>query len=557
VLQVLRHYLPLRKALLIASETLILALVVWAVMSAHLWSDPPRPVRLLLANGGYTQGEAFWRCLFSSVWIAVMAQAALYLNELYDFRVSSSRSDRSARYLSAAGLAAVLAVVSTGLARLWELQGALDFPGLTFSRTAQSLVFAVALAFLSIALWRRLFHRLLSVAKLNERVLILGTGDLARTLIGEIGSAGVGGYQVAGVLPVQSRGRDEGDPLGGAVRYSGALRRREDDDSQGGGRVLPLRTAAGAEGTAAGAEGTAKPVRRSDAPRLLPSEEPSELEPLPLLEPLPGDTLHGLCQRLRVDDIVVALQDRRGTLPTEDLLRCRLAGLTVAEGEALYERVTGKIAVGAMRPSYLIFNQGFVKHPFSEAAKRAFDILCALVGLALAWPFMLATALAIKLDSPGPVLYRQERSGRFGRPIVVNKFRSMRQDAEKATGPTWAQEGDPRITKVGRFIRKTRLDELPQLFNVLGGSMSMVGPRPERPVFIAELKEQIPYYDQRHIVKPGLTGWAQINYPYGNTVEDALQKLQYDLFYIKYGSVPFDLTICINTIKTVLLRKGT
>lgn len=548
MLQVLRHYLPLRKALLIASETLILALVVWAVMSAHLWSDPPRPVRLLLANGGYTQGEAFWRCLFSSVWIAVMAQAALYLNELYDFRVSSSRSDRSARYLSAAGLAAVLAVVSTGLARLWELQGALDFPGLTFSRTAQSLVFAVALAFLSIALWRRLFHRLLSVAKLNERVLILGTGDLARTLLGEIGSAGVGGYQVAGVLPVQNRGRDDSDPLGGAVRYSGALRRREDDPTAGGARVVPLRTAAGAEGSA-------EPERRSDDPQ--PDAAADTPEPMPLLEPLPGETLRGLCQRLRVDDIVVAIQDRRGTLPTEDLLRCRLAGLTVEEGEALYERVTGKIAVGAMRPSYLIFNQGFVKHPFSEAAKRAFDILCALVGLTLAWPFMLATALAIKLDSPGPVLYRQERSGRFGRPIVVNKFRSMRQDAEKATGPTWAQEGDPRITKVGRFIRKTRLDELPQLFNVLGGSMSMVGPRPERPVFIAELKEQIPYYDQRHIVKPGLTGWAQINYPYGNTVEDALQKLQYDLFYIKYGSVPFDLTICINTIKTVLLRKGT
>lgn len=550
MLQVLRHYLPLRKALLIASETLILALVVWAVMSAHLWSDPPRPVRLLLANGGYTQAEAFWRCLFSSVWIAGLSQVALYLNELYDFRVSSSRSDRSARYLSSAGLAAVLAVVSTGLARLWELKGALDFPGLTFSRTAQSLVFAVALAFLSVALWRRLFHRLLSVTKLSERVLILGTGDLARTLIAAIGSAGVGGYQVAGVLPVQDRRSAGGDSLGGAVRYSGALRRREDDDPQGGARVLPLRTAAGAEGSA-------KPERRAEDPQPLLNVDEAEQEPLQVLEPLPGETLLGLCQRLRVDDIVVALQNRRGTLPTEDLLRCRLAGLTVEEGEALYERVTGKIAVGAMRPSYLIFNQGFVKHPFSEAAKRAFDILCALVGLTLAWPFMLGTALAIKLDSPGPIFYRQERSGRFGRPIVVNKFRSMRQDAEKATGPTWAQEGDPRITKVGRFIRKTRLDELPQLFNVLGGSMSMVGPRPERPVFIAELKEQIPYYDQRHIVKPGLTGWAQINYPYGNTVEDALQKLQYDLFYIKYGSVPFDLTICINTIKTVLLRKGT
>jgi sugar transferase (PEP-CTERM system associated) len=254
---------------------------------------------------------------------------------------------------------------------------------------------------------------------------------------------------------------------------------------------------------------------------------------------------------------VISLEDRRGTMPTEDLLRCRLAGYAVEEGEALYERVTGKIAVQAMRPSYLIFNRGFVKHPFSEAAKRAFDILVSLIGLALAWPLMLLTAIAVRLDSPGPALFRQVRSGRYGEPITIAKFRSMVADAERQTGPVWAQKNDPRVTRVGNFIRKTRLDELPQLFNVLGGSMSMVGPRPERPNFIEELKDQIPYYDQRHIVKPGVTGWAQINYPYGNTVEDALQKLQYDLFYIKYRSVAFDLSILIQTVKTVLLRRGT
>jgi sugar transferase (PEP-CTERM system associated) len=278
---------------------------------------------------------------------------------------------------------------------------------------------------------------------------------------------------------------------------------------------------------------------------------------VPRIEPLPGEGLFALARRLAVDDLVVSLADRRGTLPTDQLLRCRLGGLNVEEGEALYERLTGKIAVEAMRPSYLIFNQGFRRHPLSEASKRAFDIGCALVGLLLLWPLMLLTALAVRLDSPGPILYRQERTGRFGKAVVVNKFRSMRADAERQSGPVWAQKNDPRITRVGRFIRKTRLDELPQLFNVLGGSMSMVGPRPERQHFIDDLMKQIPYYDQRHIVKPGLTGWAQINYPYGNTVEDALQKLQYDLFYIKNRSLPFDLSIVIQTIRTVALRQGT
>jgi len=190
-------------------------------------------------------------------------------------------------------------------------------------------------------------------------------------------------------------------------------------------------------------------------------------------------------------------------------------------------------------------------------AKRLFDIVLSLLLLLLLAPLLLATALAVRLDSAGPVLYRQQRVGRHGVPFTLLKFRSMRADAEKSTGPVWAQTNDPRITRVGRFIRKTRLDELPQLLNVLGGSMSMVGPRPERPHFVADLAQQIPYYNQRHIVKPGLTGWAQINYPYGNTVEDALQKLQYDLFYIKYRSLPFDLSIVINTIKTVVLRRGT
>ena len=227
------------------------------------------------------------------------------------------------------------------------------------------------------------------------------------------------------------------------------------------------------------------------------------------------------------------------------------------EREEIYEAITGKLAVEAMRPSYLIFNPGFRRHPWAALLKRSVDVVCSLVILALTWPLMILTALLVRLDSPGPALFRQERVGADGKPFTLMKFRSMRADAEKETGPVWSSQGDPRITRFGRIMRKTRLDELPQLFNVLGGSMSLVGPRPERQHFIDELAVQIPYYNQRHIVKPGVTGWAQINYPYGNTIEDALQKLQYDLFYIKYQSLLFDLSILLNTVKTVVLRKGT
>ncbi len=273
---------------------------------------------------------------------------------------------------------------------------------------------------------------------------------------------------------------------------------------------------------------------------------------LPLSEPL-----FELVKRMEIDIVVVALQDRRGNLPTDQLLRCRLAGIQVKEREALYEQITGKIAVEALRPSYLIFNDGFSRSPAADIAKRVVDVVFSLTGICLTWPVMLATALAVRIDSPGPALFRQDRVGFDNSEFTLYKFRSMRTDAEATTGAVWAKDNDPRITRCGRFIRKARLDELPQLFNILGGDMSLVGPRPERRVFVESLKQQIPYYEQRHIVKPGLTGWAQINYPYGNTVEDALQKLQYDLFYIKNQSLLFDLSILFNTIKTVVLRKGT
>jgi sugar transferase (PEP-CTERM system associated) len=257
-----------------------------------------------------------------------------------------------------------------------------------------------------------------------------------------------------------------------------------------------------------------------------------------------------------VDRVVVSLADARGKLPMDKLLEMKLDGVSFDHLASVYEELTGKIAVENLRPSWLIFSSGFRKSRLVRSGKRLLDISAAAIGLLIAAPMMAIVAIAVKLTSPGPVIYRQQRVGQYGRVFTVLKFRSMRQDAEAATGAVWAKENDDRITPIGRFLRKTRLDELPQLWNVLIGDMSLVGPRPERPEFVKQLTDEIPFYGQRHVVRPGLTGWAQVRYTYGSSVEDALEKLQYDLFYIKNLTIPLDLFIIISTLKTVLLRRG-
>jgi sugar transferase (PEP-CTERM system associated) len=256
-----------------------------------------------------------------------------------------------------------------------------------------------------------------------------------------------------------------------------------------------------------------------------------------------------------VDRIFVGLADRRGRLPLPELLRAKLRGVRVEDVNSVYERLTGKLLVEDLRPSWLIFSDGFRASRWTRAVKRSFDLVFAVIGLVVAAPLMLLTAAAITLESGLPVLYRQERVGQNGRIFILNKFRSMRKDAENGT-PVWARTDDDRITRVGRFIRRTRLDELPQLWNILIGEMSLVGPRPERPEFVQMLSNDIPFYGQRHTIKPGLTGWAQVRYTYGASREDALEKLQYDLFYIKHMSLKLDLFIIIETAKTVILRRG-
>jgi sugar transferase (PEP-CTERM system associated) len=257
-----------------------------------------------------------------------------------------------------------------------------------------------------------------------------------------------------------------------------------------------------------------------------------------------------------VDRVVVSLSEARGTLPMDKLLEMKIEGVTFTHLASVYEEYTGKIAVENLRPSWFIFSDGFRKSGWLALVKRTADVGLAAVGLVAGLPLMVLIALTVKLTSRGPALYHQSRVGLDGRVFTVHKFRSMRDDAERETGAVWTRDNDPRITPIGRALRRTRLDELPQLWNVLAGDMSFVGPRPERPEFVRELTKQIPYYGQRNTVRPGLTGWAQVRYTYGASVEDALMKLQYDLFYIKNMSLALDLFIIFSTVKTVLLQRG-
>jgi len=266
--------------------------------------------------------------------------------------------------------------------------------------------------------------------------------------------------------------------------------------------------------------------------------------------------LVGMTRQRRVHRVIVAMGDRRGTLPVEELLNLRLAGVKVEEATSWLERISGRIEVEQLYPSWLIFAEGFRFNSALLVMRRLLSVLVAAAGLLLSLPLLPFIVLAIKLDSPGPIFYHQKRVGRGGRHFYCCKFRTMRPDAEADTGATWATDDDPRITRVGKFLRVSRLDEIPQLWSVLKGDMHFVGPRPERPEFVEWLSREIPYYGVRHVVRPGITGWAQVQYKYGNTLADAREKLQYDLYYIKNASIGLDVLIMFNTIKIVVLGRG-
>ena len=268
------------------------------------------------------------------------------------------------------------------------------------------------------------------------------------------------------------------------------------------------------------------------------------------------DDLQQIVNRYHINRIVLAINERRGRMPLGSLIEMKLRdGLAIEESDSFYERLTGKVSTGTLRPSWLIFSGPSRRMIFYRQLRRLLDVLLSVVGLVLSLPIMMFTAVAIRLDSRGPILYRQTRVGQRNRTFTIMKFRSMRLDAEPG-GPVWAEEDDPRVTRVGRVIRKLRIDELPQFINIIRGEMTFVGPRPERPEFVSRLEREIPYYSQRHLVKPGLTGWAQVRYPYCASVEDAIQKLQYDLYYIKNQSLLLDVITLFETVRIVLFGRG-
>lgn len=271
-----------------------------------------------------------------------------------------------------------------------------------------------------------------------------------------------------------------------------------------------------------------------------------------------GKSLTDIAIEKGAEEIVIAMDDRRGNLPVRELLDARLAGIDVIDLLEFLERETGKIRVDLVSPGWLIFSPGFRRSQMKKLIKRILDVAVCGVLLLVSWPVMLLIALAIKIEDgiSAPVIYRQYRVGQNSKNFNVLKFRSMRVDAEKDGEAVWASENDSRVTRVGNFLRNVRLDELPQIFNVLGGQMSVVGPRPERPEFVSELQENIPYYAERHVVKPGVTGWAQLNYSYGASEEDAVEKLQYDLYYIKNQGLLLDILIILQTVEIVLWGKG-
>ncbi|HSE31160.1 MAG TPA: TIGR03013 family XrtA/PEP-CTERM system glycosyltransferase [Pyrinomonadaceae bacterium] len=428
---------------------------------------------------GNIEGAAYELITKFGYWKAALVTffclAAFYLFDLYDFVVMHDRRELVLRLVQALGLAWV------GLALSFYA-----YPPLMLGRSISLIALPLALGLM--VGWRVSIHWLLGHPDFGERILIVGSGNLAVEVAREVLNRPDAGYRIVGFVGTNS------ELLGKSLINP---------------RVIGL-----------------------------------------------TEQLGDIVKRDGIDRIVVAMGERRGQLPTDKLLQLSLAGeVSIEEGASFYERLTGRVSLNMMRPSWLIFTGPGRQAKLASVTRTAAHRLVALIGLLISLPIVIVTAILIKLDSRGPVFYKQERVGKNGRPFVLTKFRSMKVDAEKE-GPVWASKDDDRTTRVGRVLRKIRVDEIPQFWNILKGDMNFVGPRPERPHFVAQLAQEISYYEQRHLIEPGLTGWAQIKYPYGASIEDARQKLQYDLFYIKNQSLFLDAIIMFETIKIILFGRG-
>ncbi len=452
-----------RTVLLILAEAAVVFGAFMGAVYLRFGSDGA-PYELIERQGFLKAGLASAFCL-----------TAFYLFDLYDFVVMHDRRELVLRLVQALGLAwMALALVFYA------------FPQVMIGRGVALLVLPLALTLM--VSWRVSIHWILGHPDFGERILIVGSGNLAVEVAREVLSRPDAGYRIVGFVGTDSEllGRSLINP-----------------------RVIAVTSE------------LAEVVRREN-----------------------------------IDRIVVAMGERRGQLPTDELLRLSLAGIvSIEEGASFSERVTGRVSLSMLRPSWLIFSGRGRQARISGITRSVVHRLVALMGAVLSLPIVLLTAVLIKLDSRGPVFYQQERVGKNGRPFTLLKFRSMRVDAEEA-GPVWASKDDDRATRLGRIIRKIRVDEIPQFWNILRGEMNFVGPRPERPHFVAQLAQEIPYYEQRHLIPPGLTGWAQIKYAYGASIEDARQKLQYDLYYVKNQSLILDAIVLFETIKIILFGRG-
>ncbi len=465
MLKLFKQYYPIRNIIFIIGEGLLIYL---SVLIACL---------LLFGTEAFLLDD--W-IIFKSFLITFVCQICIYYNDLYDMQVTNTYSELSIRLFQALGVAAFF------LAGVYFL-----FPVFIIGHG----IFLVSTGFvlLLVVLWRFGYTSMLNKGMFNERIILLGSGPLARNIISEIKDKKDCGYTI-GMVVLEKSNQEEWINVNGE---SGLMMRGIDQID-----------------------------------------------------------LCALARELKIKKIIVAIQQRRGAFPAKELLRCRVDGFNIVEGNSFYEMLTGKIMVELINPAWLIFSSGFQKSHRKLIIKRLVDILLSCVLLIILSPLIALVVICIKIDSKGPVFFSQERVGEKRKKYTMHKFRSMIQNAEQISGPVWAADQDPRVTRLGHLLRKTRIDEIPQLWNVLKGEMTFVGPRPEREYFVNKLEEIIPYYGERLTVKPGITGWAQVSYGYGASVDDAIEKLNYDLFYTKNFSILMDFMIVLRTVKIVLFGKG-
>ena len=467
MIRIFNQYVSVRTPLLMLAEGFLVVLSLVCAVRLRFWNNPAE-FALYINYPDFAVQSAI---------IVAVCLGCFYCNDLYDLSAAGHGGvDRALRIHQSLGAASLL------LGLLYFL-----FPDLLLSRG----VFIIGMILVAIftLLSRKIFDKAWHLTAPMQRVVILGTGQLALELSREMTRRGDLNMKLEGFV--------------GAV-----------GGEAGAGTIFGFPVL-----------GAATEVER-------------------------------IARQHGISRIIVALEDRRGVLPTRELVTLRVQGVRVDDASSALSALTGRVSLRAVKPSWFVFSDGFHRSKWNDLAKRVLDLAFGVLGLILSVPIMILVAVGVRWDSRGPIIYRQRRVGRMGKSFELLKFRSMSVDAEKANGAQWATENDPRMTRIGRFLRKYRFDELPQFVNVIRGDMSFVGPRPERPCFVEDLRKTIPYYDERHSVRPGLTGWAQVQYAYGSSIEDAFNKLEYDLFYLKNMSLTFDLAIIFGTVRIVAGGRG-